>query len=253
MIKAEIEQYKEQLDKNPQVYKSFPEEAKNEKEITNYALDKDPFNMWYLSDRLKNDKDYAIYTLSTYPTFHMNKLGEKLQGDKEMVSFAMSRNQTFGLRDLEQVCKYFANDKGMINKAMEKLQENPLIVAGEVTIGRAIVANYQGKEAALEMVSKEPIMYRFLSEELRRDQDIALTAVKKEPMLMNEISKAAKTSEFYDAYLDATLNESKTPAVNKQEQKSKKSFDEMVKWAKGEKAQQKAGRDEADHDDRYGR
>ena len=251
MIKTEIEQYKNQLDKNPQAYKNFPVEVKNEKEITKYALDKDPFNMWYLSDRLKNDKDYAMNTLSTYPTFHMNKLGEKLQGDREMVSFAMSRNQTFGLRDLEQVCKYFAQDKAMLNKAMEKLRENPLIVPGEVTFGRAIVVNYQGKEAAMELVDKEPKMYRFLSEELRKDPDIALAAVKGEPLLMNELPKEVKTEGFLDAYLDATLKlGSKAPAQN---QKPKKSFEEMMQWVKGEKANQKSGREEQARDNRTGR
>lgn len=199
MIRKEIDQYKEQLDKNPRAYQSFPEEAKDEKEITNYALTKDPFNMWYMNDRLKNDKDYAIHTLSTYPTFHLNKLGPKLQKDREVVLFAMKQNRTFGLRDLGHVCKYFIDDKEVMDKAMEKLRENPLIVPGEVKLGEAMVANFMGREKAIEEIQKDPEIYRLLSAELKQDPKVAMAAIQQENYLINEIPKELQNTNFYTA------------------------------------------------------
>lgn len=244
MIRKDIDNYKEQLAKNPSSYKDFPQEAKNEREITNYALEQSPFNMWYLPDRLKNDKEYAIYTLSTYPTFHLNKLEENLQSDREVVLFAMKRNQTFDLRDLEHVCKRFINDKEVMDKAMEKLRENPLVVPGEVTIGRAMVINHQGKEQALEAVSREPDLYRLLSKELKEDSQVAMAAIRRAPYLINEVPHNLQNERFYTAAamtipgVKAELPLEKRRQTEKVESKvttTKRTFDEAVKWAKKQK------------------
>lgn len=245
MIRQEIDNYKEQLDKNPSSYKDFPQDAKIEREITNYALEKNPFNMWYLPDRFKNDKDYAMYTLAQYPTFHLNKLGEKLQSDKEMVMFAMKHNQTFDLRDLEHVCKHFINDKEVVDKAMEKLKENPLVVPGEVKIGRAMVVSYQGKEQAIEAVKSDPEMYRLLSGELKENSEVAMAAIRRAPYLINEVPQNLQNERFYTAAAMAIpgvkaelpLEIRRTAQNMEQEmQRPKKSFEEAVKWAKEQKA-----------------
>ena len=263
MIRTEIDSYKEQLDRNPQAYRSFPEEAKNEREITKYALDKDPFNMWYLPDRMKNNKDYAMETLSTYPTFHMNKLGEKLQGDKEMVLFAMKRNQTFGLRDLEQVCKHFIQDKEVMDKAMEKLRENPLLVAGEITMGRAMVINHLGIDKAIEAVKAEPEMYRLLSQEHKENPEVAFAAIKYAPYLVNEVPKELQNASFYTTAMmtipetKAHLSKENLAAAEQVTEKAKlpfKNFDEMKKWVKGEAASAKtAGHDKEVEDFHFDR
>lgn len=242
MVTKEFEEYKAQIDNNPLAFRKFPVEARDDRELVKYALDANSFNMWYLSDRLKNDKDYAKDFLSQYPTFHMNKLGEKLQKDEEMVLFAIKRNATFDLRDLEQVCKYFIDNKMVMEHAMEKLQENPMITPGEITMGEAMVASLEGKQASLELVDKKPEAYRLLSEQMKRDADIALMAIDGAPYLINEIPKELQNAQFYEkavAKIPAARAEMDIEAVREMEkpqEKPKKSFDEVMKWVKQEQA-----------------
>lgn len=197
MIQKEMQYYKEMLDKKPLSYMSFPAEARDDRELANYALEKNPFNMWYISDRLKNDKSYAMEVLSTYPTFHLNKLSEKLQNDKEMVMFAMKRNQTYDLADLEHTCQRFSDDKEVMDLAVERLKENPMLVPGELQIARAMIAGYLGKEHAIQAVSDEPALYRLLRGDFKEDSKIALTAIKNQPDLINDVPKNLQNINFY--------------------------------------------------------
>lgn len=199
MTHEEIKYFKELIDKNPSTYMCFTDEAKNEKEITNYALDKNPFNMWYLSPQLKDDREYARTKLSTYPTFHLNKLSPRLQTDKDMVMFAMRHNSTFDLRDLEHTCTYFINDKDVMARAEQSLQANPYLVPGEMKMARAMIANFAGKDKAIEEVSKDPEVYRLLKKEFKEDKDIAIAAIDKDPSLINEIPKSLQNVNFYVA------------------------------------------------------
>ena len=199
MIKEQTEWYKEQIDRDALSFRAFPEEARRDRELVKYALDKSPFNMWYISDFLKNDKSYAMTVLAEYPTFHMNKLSPQLQSDPEMVLFAMKRNQTFDLMDLENVCKNFAHNQQIMDQAFEKLQENPLMAKGEIRIGQAMMASYMGKDKVMNLVRENPESYRLLSAEMKEDPQIALEAIKRAPYLVNEVPASLQTTPFRTA------------------------------------------------------
>ena len=258
MLTTEMIQYKAQIDQDSLSFRKFPLEARDDRELVKYALDANSFNMWYLSDRLKNDKEYAKDVLAQYPTFHMNKLGEKLQGDEEMVRFALKRNETFDLRDLEQVCKYFIDNKELVGLAMEKLQENPMITPGEITMGKAMIASLEGKEASLELVDKQPDAYRLLSAEMKQKPDVALKAINGAPYLINEVPKELQNVKFYEQATRETpeartvLPLEVTRELSKQE-KPKKSFDEVMKWVKEEKAKRTSEYSRQENDGRGSR
>lgn len=201
MIQKEMQEYKELLDKNPLSYRAFSLEVRSDKELANYALEKNPFNMWYIGDRLKNDKDYAMNELSKYPTFHLNKLSENLQNDKEMVMFAMKHNATYDLLDLEHTCKRFIDDKEVMDLAVERMNANPLLVDGEKMIGRAMIAGFTGRDKALEEVKITPEIYRLLREEFQKDAEIAMAAISGAPALLTDIHKDLQTPQFYAAVL----------------------------------------------------
>lgn len=220
----EIEQYKKILETKPQEYRNFPEEARNSKQITIAALDKDMFNMWYIGNKLKDNADFVKEHLSKYPTFQLNKVSPRLQKDKEMVEYAMGFKKTFGLRDLEHICKHFSDDREFVNKALDKLisdsglkpmeinedtilpeslydesvlQERSGIVAGEIAVGKAMIANYSGVDRAIEMVQDDPNVYRLLNFELQSNKEVIFAAIKKEPYLINALPNTFQNKEFY--------------------------------------------------------
>lgn len=220
----EIEQYKKILETKPQEYRKFPEEARNSKQIAITALDKDPFNMWYIGNKLKDNADFVKEHLSKYPTFQLNKVSPRLQKNKEMVEYAMGFKKTFGLRDLEHICKHFSDDREFVNKALAKmisdsglmpaeinedtilpesvydesqLQPRSGIVAGEIAVGKAMIANYSGVDRAIEMIQDDPNVYRLLNFELQSNEEVIFTALQKEPYLINALPNMFQNKGFY--------------------------------------------------------
>lgn len=140
--------------------RSLSDRLRNDELLVMAVLDHNPFQMWDIGDKLKDDKQFVLEELTRYSSFSLNKVSDRLKLDVDVVKVAMEQNGNFTKEDLAHILNNFADNKELVDTAIEKFNNNGYLDNKEKEAGKALIAQYTEKENDKNMTREEVIAGR---------------------------------------------------------------------------------------------
>jgi hypothetical protein len=153
------------------ILENINDELKDDKDLINYAVTKNPKSFKSASERLKKDREIVENTLRNDSSM-IEYISDSLKDDKEIVKLALSKNN-----------KQKDRSSGLLEFASERLKNDKELALFAINSDhnnfKYLTENLKDdKEVAFAAVKGNGLNLKYASYRLRKDFDVALTAVK---------------------------------------------------------------------------
>ena len=191
------------------------------KQTVHQKVKNDIVNLPDISEKLKDDKDFAIKLVKENP-YMLNKFSEKLRNDKEFIKEACKENSLvfeYAGEKLKEkyptIDKLFEISTKKVQEIIQNLRDYSILfkeVPKEYRFNKeialeAVKINYNNtlyipkalykddKDFAMELVRENPYIVLNLSERLQNDKDIIMETIKRNIFIYSNIQMNFKMME----------------------------------------------------------
>ena len=178
--------------------KSAPDNFKDDKEVVLEAVNQNGKALEFASDNLKDDKEVVMAAINK-DAIAFKYASKKLKNDRDLVIFAVSKNgwvlrwlSNFN-NDKEIVMLSLKNNGLILNLVSDNLKDDEVVVYEALTHLLKFDSGYErmfplissrlknNKEFILKVLKFDAKYYNFLSDDLKNDKEIFLTACENIP------------------------------------------------------------------------